>query len=254
VIPLSAAEVDYPLLTEAYADSSLDTEAEVFEWRERGRERPAPASTGGGLIRLPPARTSAGRGLGDTIEHRGSTREFSGEAIEAEELATALYHATRGIEVDVPSGLVDLYLAVHAVEGIPPGAYLYHPADHALETLKTGDVRRDAAFLCLDQSLGGMSSATVFFLADLGHVLGALGNRGYRVANLEAGIVGGRLYLGAYAQRFGATGLTFYDNAMVAFFSPHAQGKDALFVTALGRSVRRAPRRPATLTIQDRSR
>jgi hypothetical protein len=124
-------------------------------------------------------------------------------------LATALRHATRGIDADVPSGLVDLDLTVHAVDGIPPGAYVYHPAAHALETLRTGDVRREAAFLCLDQPLGGLSSATVFFLADLTRVLGALGNRGYRAANLEAGIVGGRLYLGAYAQRFGATGLTF---------------------------------------------
>jgi hypothetical protein len=51
-------------------------------------------------------------------------------------------------------------------------------------------------------------------------------------------LIGGRLYLGAYAQRFGASGLTFYDRAVVDFFSPHAAGKDAIFVTALGRSVK----------------
>jgi hypothetical protein len=94
-----------------------------------------------------------------------------------------------------------------------------------------------------------MSSATVFFLADLARVLPALGNRGYRAANLEAGLIGGRLYLAAYAQRFGATGLTFYDGPVAAFFSPHARGKDALFVTALGRSVRRPARAAAPLTI-----
>ena len=31
-------------------------------------------------------------------------------------------------------------------------------------------------------------------------------------------------------------GLTFYDGDVVEFFSPHAAGKDAIFVTALGRS------------------
>src|SRR5262249_1895679 len=81
---------------------------------------------------------------------------------------------------------------------------------------------------------------TVFFLADLRAVLDAFGNRGYRAANLEAGLIGGRLYLAAYAQRFGATGLTFYDRDVVAFFSPHAEGKDALFVTAIGPSVKGA--------------
>ena len=85
-------------------------------------------------------------------------------------------------------------------------------------------------------SEGGRSSATVFFLADLTETLERWGNRGYRLANLEAGLIGGRLYLGAYGQRFGASGLTFYDADVVTFFSPHAAGKDALFVTALGRS------------------
>ena len=113
---------------------------------------------------------------------------------------------------------------------------------HALEPIRLGDFRRESAFLCLEQALGGASALTVFFLADLGRALEQLGNRGYRVANLEAGVIGGRLYLGAYAQHFGATGLTFYDREVVSFFSPHAHGKDAIFVTALGRSVSRAPR------------
>jgi SagB-type dehydrogenase family enzyme len=142
----------------------------------------------------------------------------------------------------VPSGLVDLYLTVHAVEGIAPGAYVYHPGPHALELLRQGDVRAEAAFLALGQALGGLSSATVFFLADLGRALASLGNRGYRAVNFEAGLIGGRFYLAAYAQRFGATGLTFYDADVVRFFSPHAAGKDAIFVTALGRSAKLPPR------------
>jgi len=109
----------------------------------------------------------------------------------------------------------------------------------ALPPLRAGDFPRDSAFLCIEQPLGGRSSATVFFLADLEGVLARFGNRGYRLANLEAGLTGGRLYLAAYAQRFGATGLTFYDDAVVAFFSPHASGKDAIFVTALGPAATR---------------
>ncbi len=248
VIPLSSSEVSYPLLVEAYEDSSLETEAEVRSWRDRAdaleigsRASHAPASDVP-LFRLPPPRMEAGRSLGETIQARGSTRAFSRATISAEALSSALYHATRGIGADVPSGLVDLYLVVHAVDGVDAGAYAYRPEPHALERLASGDFREESAFLCLEQSLGGASSVTVFFLADLGRVLGALGNRGYRAANLEAGIVGGRLYLAAYAQRFGASGLTFYDADVVQFFSPHARAKDAIFVTALGRSARRAAR------------
>ncbi|HEU4438317.1 MAG TPA: SagB/ThcOx family dehydrogenase [Methylomirabilota bacterium] len=241
VIPLSAREVDYPLLREALADSSLESEAEVLDWRERGRDRVRahPQTSPRATIALPAPRGQAGQSLGETIVRRGSTREFSGEAIGAQALSSALHHATRGFPADVPAGLVDLYLTIHAVDGIEPGAYHYEPDSHRLQLLRAGDVRSDAAFLCLEQPLGGRSSATVFFLADLTETLERWGNRGYRLANLEAGLIGGRLYLGAYGQRFGASGLTFYDADVVTFFSPHAAGKDALFVTALGRSLTR---------------
>jgi SagB-type dehydrogenase family enzyme len=248
VIPVSSSEVDYPLLRDAYANSALDSESEILAWREEARapSRPPPA---GALVALPAPRPSAGRTLAETIMARGSTREFSGAPIGADELSTALWHATRGWPADFPSGLVDLYLTVHAVEGLEPGAYAYHPDSHALEQIKRGDFRERSAYLCLEQPLGGMSSATVFFLADLDSILEAFGNRGYRLANLEAGLIGGRLYLCAYAQRFGATGLTFYDKDVVDFFSPHALGKDAIFVTALGRSVKGPARSPAPLQI-----
>jgi SagB-type dehydrogenase family enzyme len=244
VLPLSSRDVDYPLLRDAYDNSSLDSEAAVADWRAGG------GHAGGGqvlhsdispvpAIPLVPPRRAAGRSLAETIAKRGSTREFSGEAISGEALSSALHHATRGFAADVPAGLVELYVNIHAVTGLEPGAYAYDRAAHALVRLRAGDVRKTSAFLCLEQALGGTSSATVFFLADLTRVLELWGNRGYRLANLEAGLLGGRLYLGAYGQGFGASGLTFYDRAVVEFFSPHAAGKDALFVTALGRSVRR---------------
>ena len=246
IIPLSSSEVDYPILRDAYANSSLETESEVQAWREgaiRRKERE------GVPIGLPAPRREAGRGLAETIMARGSTREFSGAAIDADDLSAALWHASRGWPADVPSRLVDLYVSVHAVEGIERGAYAYDRDAHALDLVRRGDFRREAVFLCLEQPLGGMSSATVFFLADLGAVLEAFGNRGYRAANLEAGLIGGRLYLAAYAQRFGATGLTFYDRDVVDFFAPHAAGKDALFVTAVGRSVKGVARSPAPMQI-----
>ena len=247
-IPLSSREVDYPVLRDAYDNSTLDSEAEVADWRDQAggqglKTGIEPASSRPDVLiqdLTPPG--VAGRSLGETIAKRGSTRTFSGAAIPAEALSSALYHATRGFQADVPSGLVDLYVNVHAVTGIEPGAYAYDRGSHALARLRAGDVREASAFLCLEQALGGTSSATVFFLADLAQALARWGNRGYRLVNLEAGLIGGRLYLGAYGQRFGASGLTFYDRAVVEFFSPHAAGKDAIFVTALGRSAKLAPR------------
>src|SRR2546425_1140613 len=116
--------------------------------------------------------------------------------------------------------------------GVEPGAYHYRPEAHALELLKAGRYRNESAHLCLEQPLGGDAAAVIYFLAPLDRILPAFGNRGYRLANLEAGIAGGRAYLAAYTQGFGASGLTFHGRHRGEVFSPPAAGKDAIFVTA----------------------
>jgi SagB-type dehydrogenase family enzyme len=245
-LPLSTSEVDYPLVREIHAASSLASPDAVRGWRVGARDarfpdsgaasapdRPAPTD----VVALPAPRRGIGRGLGETIQRRGSTRQFGHTALTAEELATALWASMRSFDADVPAGLIDLYLIVNAVTGVPAGAYVYRPAAHALERLAAGDFRNRSAYLCLEQSLGGDAAAVVYFLARLDALLPVLGDRGYRVANLEAGLAGGRAYLAAYALGFGASGLTFYDAHVVEFFGPHAEGKDAIFVTALGRSA-----------------
>ena len=54
--------------------------------------------------------------------------------------------------------------------------------------------------------------------------------------------MGGKIYLGAYAQRLGASGLTFFDDDVTEFFSPDAAGKSVMFLIAVGKSARRTNR------------
>ena len=235
VLPLSSEEVDYPELRAMHQASRLDGAAEVAAWRAR----PAPTTRQlrGTPTPLPPPRAEVGRGLGETVQRRGSTRQFSHAPISALELSTVLWWATRAIERDVPGGLVDLYLVLNAVDGLPAGAARYWPEPHALEFLSEGEYRSRSGHLCLEQALGADAAAVIYFLSPLDDVLEAYGNRGYRLVNLEAGLLGGRAYLAAYAQGFGASGLTFYDADVVRFFSPSARGHDAIFVTAFGRAA-----------------
>src|SRR5205814_3348671 len=111
----------------------------------------------------------------------------------------------------------------------------------AMELLKQGDFRAQAGYLGLEQDLPADASVAVFFLADLQAVFERFGSRGYRAVQLEAGIIGGKLYLAAYALHLGATGLTFYDDDVIQFFSPHAEGKSAIFLVAVGHSARQKP-------------
>jgi SagB-type dehydrogenase family enzyme len=233
-LPLSHHVVAEPLVTEAHAAAALATPEEVTRWR-RGRA-PAPAPAKAALIALPTPEAREGRGLGETIQRRGSTRHFAWSSIGLDDLGAALWAASRPLPADVPTGLTDIYMSVHAVAGVTPGTYRYRRDGHALEPLDTGEFRRQAAFLCLEQPLGGDAAVTLFFLSPLDAVLAEFGERGYRLVNLEAGLAGGRVYLAAYARGFGASGLTFYDAEVVRFFLPHAVGADAIFVTALGRA------------------
>ncbi len=51
--------------------------------------------------------------------------------------------------------------------------------------------------------------------------------------------MGGKLYLAAYAQRLGASGLKFFDDDVIEFVSPHAAGMSLMFLIAPGESVKR---------------
>jgi SagB-type dehydrogenase family enzyme len=238
-LPLSSSEVDYPLLREMVETSKLAAPDDVRRWRARAHEPRAPRPPHGSLAPLPPPRPRAGRSLTDTVQRRGSTRQFSHAPISALDLATTLWAATRAVPADVPSGLVEIFLIVNAVDDIAPGAYAYRPAEHALELIHAGAFRGRASYLTLEQALGGDAAATIFFLAPLESIRASWGDRGYRAINLDAGLAGGRAYLAAYAQGFGASGLTFYDRLVVEFFAPASAGMDAIFVTALGQSATR---------------
>ena len=107
--------------------------------------------------------------------------------------------------------------------------------------MRPGSFRREAGYLGLGQELPADASVNIYFLSNLEPILARLGNRGYRVAQLDAAIRGGKCYLAAYALGLGATGLTFFDDEVTDFFSPDASGKDVMFLVAAGRS-RKAPR------------
>jgi SagB-type dehydrogenase family enzyme len=245
-VPLSRSEIDYPLMREMHAASSLHSTKEVAAWRG-----PAPLTSfpppAGPVVQLRPL--SDDEMPRDAIEQvilrRGSSRRFARTPISLPQLSTLLDRATRGVRADFldPTGaqLNHLYLVVHAVEGIEPGAYVFHRDRGLLECLKPGNFRDQAGYLGLEQQLPADAAVNIFFLADLRPILQRFGNRGYRAVQLEAGILGGKLYLAAYAQHLGATGLTFYDDDVTRFFSPHAEGKSAIFLVAVGYSAKHQP-------------
>jgi SagB-type dehydrogenase family enzyme len=255
VPPLSAevdlawrGEIDYPEIARLHTASALTTPEEVVAWRGFCAPRPAPSAGPRGPLRSLEPALAAPRTLGDVIRQRGSTRRFAREPMSFSQLSALLAHATTGVSADFlgPGGvsLLDIYFIANAVADLPSGSYSFVPQEQALKLLSAGDFREEAGHLCFEQALGADASVVVFFMADLEGVLQHFGNRGYRAVQLEAGILGGKMYLCAGALGLGASGLTFYDDDVTAFFAPHATGKSAIFVVALGQTARENRVRP----------
>jgi SagB-type dehydrogenase family enzyme len=234
-------------MLEMHDASSLESMEEVNQWRSKSLVVPSSALAGEAirLSRLPEEEQPK-----DTIEQvilrRGSTRTFDKAAsITLAQLSTILDCGTRGLPADFlePRGaqLNGLYLIVHSVQGLNPGAYFFRREQNSLEILKAGKFRAEAHHLGLDQDLPADACVDIFFLANLERILERYGNRGYRAVQLEAGAIGGRIYLAAYAQHLGATGLTFFDDDVVSFFSPHAKCSSAIFLLAIGKPLKLKP-------------
>lgn len=238
-LPLSEEEVGYPKIWKIHEASSLATSQQVAEWLS--------SRTASGLktrvepkALTPDERPSGSAGLGDFILRRGSSRRFSRSAISRTQVSTILYNSTRGVPLDFlkeGESLVDIYLMANAVDGLECGHYFYNRESNSLEQLdamKETASRNESEYLCLGQPLFGDASAVFFVMTDLGAILRVLGNRGYRACEFEAGVVVGKIYLSSYAQGLGASGSTFYDDAVTESFSPHARDKAAMIAIGVG--------------------
>lgn len=227
--PLEFATVPEAVL-EMHESSALVAD-EVSKWRERSKQ---------GIAHFPVNGPEAGaaESLEATITKRGSTRKFSHDPISLAQFLAVLGRSTRGFPADFQAD-IDMYLIANAVDGLEPGAYFFNLQAGTFEILKQGNLRDISGHLGLDQMLPYDAAATIFFMSDLKEILERLGNRGYRAAQMASAITAGRMYLAAYAVGIGATGLTFYDDAVTEFFGPHSQDKSTMFLLALGKKQKR---------------
>lgn len=218
VARLSFRQREYDEVLEAHLQTSLRSPAEAKFWQQDPYPNKAP----------PPAEISFS-GVERVIKRRGSKRQFVLDDISKEELEGIVGSSTYRLDCDWGQDLTQVGVIVNAVEGVEPGAY---SMVWGLQQIALGDLREKARFLCLEQDLGGDGAATFFLLTDLEDAFATLGSRSYRAAQLNAGIVGGRLYLCSYACGIGATGLTFYDDEVRSFFQTEAE---PMLAVAIGR-------------------
>jgi hypothetical protein len=157
-------------------------------------------------------------GLDEVILRRISTRIMDpsravGRDVFGWSLATSLRVA------ELPT-----FVAVHAVEALEPGLYRWPELS---APLRAGDLRGELFRVCYDQDLGRDAAFVVIAAV----ALDRLDDRGYRDAQLGAGLASGRLQLAAFALGIGATGMTFLDGELPALLGEPLAG---LLVTCVG--------------------
>ena len=237
---LSAGQVEYPLIDAVHFSSLLESDDGVVA-------QPSPAAEWKGEIALDHLADSACQ-FGAVTRRRRSALDFVGGArtIGVEQFAALLEATRQPLHADFEGDLfqtpaaryITLYAYVHRVEGLDPGIYRHSPTSGTLTLLARGDVRVAAAGLSLSQQLAGNSCVTFSMIADLRRAARDHGNRGYRYAHFEAGVIGQRLYLAAEALGFQSTGIgAFYDDQVHQYLGIEPEQGQVVYHFACGFAV-----------------
>lgn len=144
--------------------------------------------------------------------------------------------------------LISLYCCLYNVEGIPDGAYRYDSIGHMLRRVLPGDHR-----LWLQHGLS-MDNINLFQVPLCLHVVGdqdyhksVLGYRGYRIQQMEAGMLVQSLLLAASAVGMGGRPLLGF-NPVISdeLYKLREQGKNSLIQIPIGH-YRQRPRLEGSL-------
>ncbi|WP_326550954.1 nitroreductase family protein [Micromonospora sp. NBC_01813] len=201
-----------------------------------------PPQPGRARVELPPPLTLDAPVRAALRRRRSSFGRFAAKVpLTADQLGTALAASARAPFSDAASGagavrLTKLYAFVNHVDGVPPGAYEYDPAGHALYLVKAGPpglfLQRNyfLANYNLEQA-GVVIVPTVRTTA----VLDAVGDRGYRLVNATIGAVSQNFYTAAAALDVGAGVALGFDNiSFIEELDLAATGEAPLLIMLLG--------------------
>jgi SagB-type dehydrogenase family enzyme len=198
-------------------------------------------------IPLSAPQTSQGAPLWATLETRRSVRRFQEAPLREAELSQLLW-AAQGVTQErrnvsfrtAPSAgalyPVETYLAVHHVTDVEPGIYHYAVEDHALEQLKRGDFRQQAAQAALDQAMAGRANVLFIWTAVFPRSKWKYKQRAYRYVYLDAGHIAQNLALGAVALGLGSCQIAaLYDEEANALLGVDGEQESTIYMTVVGR-------------------
>lgn len=205
-------------------------------------------------VPLPPPGELDGlsRPLGKAIAGRASCRDFRPEPLDLKQVACLLYYAcganrdnagtgfTRWFR-NYPSGgalyPLEVYCQALRVDALEAGLYHYHPVRHELRRLKGAASNRALLEAVVQADVVGDASLVVMITAIFERSIFKYGERGYRLALLEAGHVAQNLALAAQSLNLGCLNIAgYYDREVDAFLGVDGIDQSTVYLTCLGQA------------------
>ncbi|HWO95045.1 MAG TPA: SagB family peptide dehydrogenase [Bacillus sp. (in: firmicutes)] len=233
--------MEYPMLTKMNEASMLESTQSFRRIREKERESESDEAQS---VALPHVKRLS-YDLADVCRKRYSPdMDFVLGKVSQQQLAALLQEATASFSYrnDLDEAYkkqepgVSLYGCLHNVEGIPDGAYHYDNTAHALRQVHPGDHRLRLQYgMSLDNVNLFQVPICVHVAGDKDHFITTLGYRGYRIQQMEAGMLVQRLLLAASAIGMGGHPLLGFDvNVCDGIYKMESQGKTSLIQIPIG--------------------
>ncbi|WP_026560416.1 SagB family peptide dehydrogenase [Bacillus sp. J37] len=204
---------EFPMLLKMNEASVLDSTA--FRWikeKENGEVE-------GKVVPLPLVKRLSYDFKSICQKRMSPDMDFILDKVSLNKLAQLLYEATSSFyyrnDVDeryLTETRVSIFACLYSIEGIPNGAYFYDNSAHALRLVNPGDHR---PMLQSGMPLGNVNllqvPITIHVVGDKDYEKDSLGYRGYRIQQMEAGMLVQRLLLAASALEMGGHPLLGFD-------------------------------------------
>ncbi len=195
------------------------------------------------IIPLPAPEIRTPDSLEGILKARRSVRDFAADSLTLTAVGQLLW-AAQG--VTHPDGLrtapsagalypLEVYLVAGEVKDLEPGLYRYLPAKHALEKVKSSDLRKDLCSAALEQTWIEKAPAALVITAVYRRVTKKYGERGVRYAHIEAGAAAQNIYLEATALGLGTTYVGAFDDERVGDLLGIPAGEFPLAVMPVGK-------------------
>ncbi len=220
------------------------------------QENPKQQKKEGNKISLPTPDLKGDISVEKTLEDRRSVRAFSQKSLALSDIGQILW-AAQGIteKVEQPPAQwkgdewmggkrtapsagalypMEIYLIVSQVEGLDEGVYWYHPGNHELRKVVSGEIRKKLSSAALEQSCIQEAPASIVMTGVYERTANKYGDRSQRYVHIETGAIAQNIYLQAEPLELGTVFVGAFQDEEVSKLLNLPQKESPLGIMPIG--------------------